>query len=277
MSSGAEAVNAGVVPAEENEAQATAGALERAKTPDRAADTEIPLRSMAIYLPETPVNINGHPYQVILDEARLVKAVNIAAESGPAGSKNLNPKQLVISYGETLPSQLAELDAIDQQPLLMLHNEGGSAIHIIIPGEVAKSSVTPNDLASLIAQSANRDLLTAIGQTIKAKSKLGISLRLTSAAVSMATGEGVGIATAENATAMLWRGSIGALVGGAAMIAVLLANDTAQKSGGDWSNWAVKKSRRKVKKPDYYFGLQEMYEREPIISLHTLEAEDNPA
>ena len=269
-----------------------ASGQELAPTLGRQPDTEITLRSMPVYLPEEPVSINGRLYEVTLDEARLAAAVNVAVNYGASrysGRLNptrlvvgLNPGEAVLALGEDSLPEILETDGENSKPLLSYRGKGkGTAINLTVPQTLESSEFSADGIAKLATRSLNGDLLTALEQIRNSKRKHRWGLKLGSIAAAMATGEGIGIATAESSVSMAERGIYGAVVAGIVTAAAIGAKGDIQAwRAGDadsrgYTRWAIKKARSQVKDAHNRRQFREIYREEPIISLKAVKQAEN--
>lgn len=279
MSSHPEAVSAGT-----RDTEVDRTAVEEvdylAVAPSREADSELSLRSVDIYLPDQPVGVNGQPFRINIDEKRLMTAINEVAESH-GGMKDLYPRQLVVELvpgqstvelGEDLQPKITNLSENEQPPVLSMFKDGGTAININIPGELKSAEYSDTELIELLTRQANKDLLIALGQNLKAKDRYHVGLRLSGLAIAIAAGEGVGIAFSEDVLQMLGRGAGGALVGGAVAFGGLLAYDKARwgENVNNLPAWAVRKSRSFQ---EMHWQLEKTAKVGPIISLEAIAQE----
>ncbi len=269
-----EAVQPGVGYQEGAIEQVAVRADEAVDSPSRPADAELTLRSMNIYLPDGPLSINGKPFSVSVDEEKLTAAVNKVAEFH-VGREDLYPRQVVVDLtagqstvelGEDLQPKITKPEGAKQEHLLRTFKDGGTAVTITLPSELASSEYSDSGLVELLTRQANKDLLIALGQNLQARRKFRAGLRVSSLVLVMAAGEGAGIAISDTWDQMLGRGAGGALVGGALAVGALLAANRAR--WGDMNNlpaWTIRKSRDYQK---IHWQLEDTAKQGPIISIN---------
>lgn len=285
--SSAEAINAGVGTVEV--APTVAGQLETL-IPDRAVTGEVALRTMAVYLPEEPISINGEPYTFRYDEARLASAVNVVAELEHGNSQAIYPRQLVVELdpkksvlelGEDSLPAVNKKNGEDSR-LLLMPKQKGTAIHLTLPREVVSSELTVEGAAKLVTRSLNHDLFTGLEENFRARKSLRPTWRFVSIAAAMGTGEGIGIALADKATTMLEYGSAGLAVGALAAGTVIAFEDAVRflnvggpgTPGALW-RWGIVKGREKVREAGIRQDLlKKGYNQGPIISLEAVGQEE---
>lgn len=274
----AEAVSLGAGTTEQLAEQAAVRDI--VTSPPRPADAELTLRSMDIYLPDSPLSVNGQAFRINVDEEKLAAAVNAVAENYE-GRRDFYPKQLVVELvpgqstvelGEDLQPKITNPGESEEPPVLSPFKGGGTAINITLPGELASTEYSEAGLVELLTRHANKDLLVALGQNLKAQKRFHVSLRVSGLAIGVAAGEGAGIALSEDTLQMLGRGTGGALVGGAVVVGGMFALDRAR--WGDIKNlpaWAVRKSRNFQK---VHWQLEKTAKAGPIISLEAIPVEE---
>lgn len=278
--SGAEVMTAGAIPANTTERAEAVSVQEAVSSPSRPADAELALRSTELYLPTEPVNINGQPFNISIDQERLTKAINVVAENTHTGTHDLYPRQLVVGIstgqstvkiGEDLQPKIVSPSKSEKPPILTAFEDGGTSINITLPSELASAEYSETGLVELVTRQANKDLLVALGQNLQAKRKFHFGLRMSSIVLAMGAGEGVGIATSDNILAMIGRGTGGAVLGGIVGIAGVIAHDKLKwRNPDNYDKWAVKKARD-YQEIDWY--LEETAKEGSIISLHATQAE----
>lgn len=278
--SSVEAITAGVIPGHTAERVEAASVQEAVSSPSRPADAELTLRSMELYTPTDPMTINGQPYNVSIDKDKLTTAINIVAETTFTASNGLYPRQVVIgvstghstiAIGEDLQPKITDPSDGKKTPTLTTFKDGGTSVNITLPSELTSTDYSESGLVELVTRQANKELLVAIGQNLKAKRKFHFGMRMSSLVLAAGTGEGVGIATSDNVLVMLGRGTLGAVIGGAAGIAgVLVADRLRWGKKDDFLPWAIKKSR-KYEKIDW--RLEKLAKEGSIITLNAVQAE----
>ena len=278
--SSAEIVGAGVIPTTERVAAEAVSIQEAVASPSRPADAELTLRSMEVYIPTEPVNINGQLFNVAVDQEKLIRAINKVAETTVPGTHSLYPRQLVVEastgqstvgIGEDLQPKITDTSKDKKTPTLTTFEDSGTSLNITVPSELASTEYSERGLVELVTRQANKDLLIALGQNLQANKKIHLGLRMSSLVLAAGTGEGVGIATSDHWLQMLGRGTLGAVVGAAAGITGVLAADKLRWGKQDnFSPWAIRKSRDYQK---IHWQLEKIAKEGSIISLNALQAE----
>ena len=281
--SSAEIVGAGFIPTTERVAAEAVVIQEAVASPAREADAELTLRSMELYIPTEPVNINGQLFRVAVDQKKLTRAINIVAEPNH-GLDYLYPRQLVIGasagqstvvIGEDLQPKITDPSEDDRTPILTTFEGGGTSVNITLPSELTSTEYSEAGLVELVTRQANEDLLVALGQNLQAKRKFHFGLRISSVMLAMGTGEGVGIALADTLPKMIGYGLGGVAIGGFAGTYGLIGSDKLR-----WGNsknlpsWAVKQSRDYEK---VHSQLEKIAKERSIISLSAVQAEQPDA
>lgn len=253
---------------------------------DSQAVAELVLRSTSVYLPSRPLTINGKPFTVSMDGTRLTGAVTAVSEypQGTAAYPDLYPRQISVellrgltevNLGDDSHPVINQQARVEPQPMLRKLKTGGTALNIIMPGEVRSDDYTEEGLTELLTRQVNKDLLIALSQNVDAKRRFRIGWKMSGIALSASIGEGVGIALSNNWTSMVEAGIIDAAIGGAAYIAGVLVYTRVVRGSLDEDslpNYAVRKSRDYQK---IHRLLEKTSKAGPIISIKptTVESE----
>lgn len=186
--------------------------------PSHDSDSEVALQTMVLQIPEDPIEINGSPYRIEVDEPRLAGAINHGIRHWGNRIGYNEPRSLTIDLtDETLPPKLAGPSEDSPKPVHDFHHNG---LRIEVPKEVIKSQYSSDELAETVQRTLNDDLELGILENQVLKDYLGIrKFLLKASAVGMAAvGEAVGVATSNGSVGEIaTRGTGGAVLGALAV------------------------------------------------------------
>lgn len=195
-------------------------------------DLRVPLDTLAVYLPEEPMLINGRAFTFEVHHDALAAAVHRANHRVPGETPSV--KALFLGYGESLPTLLA--DAPDQE---RVYDAERRTLSVVVPKEVVKSALTDDQLSILVQASLNdqlrRGLLEVVATNVRRRRWRRFYMV---SALTVAPLAGIG-------TGLVWEGpildrgiaGIGASVG---VVAVSLATtikgtERAESTGFRWA------------------------------------------
>lgn len=238
-------------------------------------DAIVPLESIAVRTPKTPLYINDVPHEFALDSDRLAAAVNHLRCKSPRPGKH-EPRLLMVDFQEDSSAP----PPADDQAIEPLHDYVNDELRITVPATVYRPEIPTEILAESVAADLNNDIMRGLRQNkaFKARMEMRRLNLLGGTAISGVTGSFIATALSspENAWELLEKNLLGAAVG-IAVFAIAVAEQVLKnkrKFGSDLAGLAHR-AYDEANNSEPPAEDQAFFAR-PVISLVRVEYEPSP-